>query len=163
MQLRGRTDQLLQGCASFPPTISRLCEKVYGKALGNLSQGCWGCACAPQAKFVERQQALLHGDLHTGSLMVAPDATYAIDAEFACVGPIAFDVGKMVANLLIACFASHALQAPGEPRDAQRAWLLQVGPLPWVLGTRCVHAEASSGRRPLTRLSLNTLVQMHAC
>ena len=76
---------------------------------------------------MERQQALLHGDLHTGSLMVAPGAMYAIDAEFACVGPIAFDVGKMAANLLIAYQASHGLQAPGEPRDAQRAWLLEVG------------------------------------
>jgi 5-methylthioribose kinase len=81
-----------------------------------------------QAQFMERQQALLHGDLHTGSLMVTEHSTHAIDAEFACVGPIAFDVGKMAANLLIAYFASAGLEkASGGPsRLEQRRWLLTV-------------------------------------
>ena len=77
---------------------------------------------------MERQQALLHGDLHTGSLMVTEASTHAIDAEFACVGPIAFDVGKMVANLLIAYFASSGLEKAcgGPSRMEQRRWLLAV-------------------------------------
>ena len=79
-----------------------------------------------QAKFLERQQALLHGDLHTGSLMVTESTTHVIDAEFAFVGPIAFDVAKMVANLLIAYFASFGLESRSEPREEQRAWLLRV-------------------------------------
>jgi predicted unusual protein kinase regulating ubiquinone biosynthesis (AarF/ABC1/UbiB family) len=33
-----------------------------------------------QAMFTERRQALLHGDLHTGSLLVTPDSTHVIDA-----------------------------------------------------------------------------------
>lgn len=33
-----------------------------------------------QVLFVERAQALLHGDLHTGSLLVTPDTTHVIDA-----------------------------------------------------------------------------------
>ena len=79
-----------------------------------------------QAKFVQQRQALLHGDLHTGSLMVTADTTYVIDAEFAFAGPIAFDVAKMVANLLIAFFAGGGLQTAEQPRTAQRRWLLQV-------------------------------------
>ena len=79
-----------------------------------------------QAKFVERAQALLHGDMHTGSLMVTQDTTYAIDAEFAVYGPIAFDVGKFIANLLLAFFALDGHSTDAEPRTQQRAWLTQV-------------------------------------
>ncbi len=79
-----------------------------------------------QARFMERQQALLHGDLHTGSLMCTDDTTYVIDAEFAFCGPIAFDVGKMIANLLIAYFASWGLEAAEASRQQQRQWLLQA-------------------------------------
>ena len=75
-----------------------------------------------QAKFVERAQALLHGDMHTGSLMV----TYAIDAEFAVYGPIAFDVGKFIANLLLAFFALDGHSSQANPRKEQRTWLVQV-------------------------------------
>ncbi|BDA46322.1 probable methylthioribose-1-phosphate isomerase at N-terminal half [Coccomyxa sp. Obi] len=81
---------------------------------------------ALKAKFVQQRQALLHGDLHTGSLMVTEDTTYVIDAEFAFAGPIAFDVAKMVANLLIAFFAGAGLQTPEAPRTRQRQWLLQA-------------------------------------
>lgn len=80
-----------------------------------------------QAKFCEQQQALLHGDLHTGSLMVTPTSTWMIDAEFACYGPMAFDVCKMIANLLLAYFASDGYASPSQPRIEQRTWLLQVG------------------------------------
>ena len=79
-----------------------------------------------QAKFIERAQALLHGDLHTGSLMCTQDTTYMIDAEFAFYGPIAFDVQKMIANLLIAYCASFGLESVDAPRDHQRTWMLQV-------------------------------------
>ena len=58
--------------------------------------------------------------------MVTEASTHVIDAEFAFVGPVAFDVGKMVANLLIAYFASPGLESGGAPRGRQRAWLLQA-------------------------------------
>ncbi len=79
---------------------------------------------------MERQQALLHGDLHTGSLMCTEDSTYVIDAEFAFCGPIAFDVGKMIANLLIAYFASWGLETADASRQQQRQWLLQASHSP---------------------------------
>ena len=49
-----------------------------------------------------------------------------IDAEFACVGPIAFDVGKMVGNFLLAFCACDGLASAAEPRHRQRRWLLQA-------------------------------------
>ena len=79
-------------------------------------------------KFLSSAQALLHGDLHTGSLMVTPETTWAIDPEFAFYGPIGFDVGAFLANLFLCYFASAGL--PGE-RSGQRDWLLETAAGVW--------------------------------
>jgi 5-methylthioribose kinase len=50
-------------------------------------------------KFMTQSDALLHGDLHTGSIMINEDETYVIDPEFAFVGPFGFDIGALLANL----------------------------------------------------------------
>ncbi len=50
-------------------------------------------------KFMTQNDALLHGDLHTGSIMINKDETYVIDPEFAFVGPFGFDIGALLANL----------------------------------------------------------------
>lgn len=52
-------------------------------------------------KFLTNTQALLHGDLHTGSIFVTPESTKVIDPEFAYYGPIGFDIGAVIANLLL--------------------------------------------------------------
>jgi len=52
-------------------------------------------------KFLTNAQALLHGDLHTGSIFVTPASTKIIDPEFAYYGPIGFDIGAVIANLLL--------------------------------------------------------------
>lgn len=58
--------------------------------------------------FRTRAEALIHGDLHTGSVMVAPDDTRVIDPEFAFMGPMGFDVGAVFANLALAHIAHRA-------------------------------------------------------
>lgn len=63
-----------------------------------------------QTLFCQKQEALLHGDLHLGSLMVTPASTYIIDAEFAFAGPIAFDVAKFAFDLLLTYFALEGHQ-----------------------------------------------------
>ncbi|MFD0716437.1 S-methyl-5-thioribose kinase [Paenibacillus sp. GCM10027626] len=52
-------------------------------------------------KFLTQAQALLHGDLHTGSIFITPQSTKVIDPEFAYYGPIGFDIGAVLANLLL--------------------------------------------------------------
>ena len=56
--------------------------------------------------FLTRKECLVHGDLHTGSVMVpaagGDGPARVIDAEFAHFGCAAFDVGCFVANLLFA-------------------------------------------------------------
>ena len=47
------------------------------------------------------REALLHGDLHTGSIMVKENNAKIIDAEFVFVGPIAFDIGVLIANFIV--------------------------------------------------------------
>ncbi|MCB1805127.1 MAG: S-methyl-5-thioribose kinase, partial [Candidatus Competibacteraceae bacterium] len=51
-------------------------------------------------KFLTSAQALIHGDLHTGSIMLTQTDTRVIDPEFAFYGPIGFDLGACIANLL---------------------------------------------------------------
>lgn len=51
--------------------------------------------------FLTRTQALLHGDLHTGSIFVTKESTKVIDPEFAYYGPMGFDIGAVLANLLL--------------------------------------------------------------
>ena len=52
-------------------------------------------------RFFAHSEALLHGDIHSGSLFVAEGSLKAIDAEFGYVGPIGFDVGTAIGNLLL--------------------------------------------------------------
>jgi 5-methylthioribose kinase len=65
-------------------------------------------AAALRHQFRTRAEALIHGDLHTGSVMVAPDGTRVIDPEFAFMGPMGFDSGAVLGNLAIACIAHQA-------------------------------------------------------
>lgn len=55
--------------------------------------------------FMTKTQALLHADLHTGSVMVKQGSTLVIDPEFAFYGPIGFDVGAILSNLFLSAFA----------------------------------------------------------
>jgi len=65
--------------------------------------------------FMTASEALIHGDLHTGSVMVkstetgAEVSTRAFDSEFSFYGPIAFDIGAVFANFYIALARSIAL------------------------------------------------------
>ncbi|MEH6939217.1 S-methyl-5-thioribose kinase [Bacillus sp. JJ664] len=55
--------------------------------------------------FLSKKEALLHGDLHTGSIFASATETKVIDPEFAFVGPIGFDLGQIQANLLFQIFS----------------------------------------------------------
>lgn len=68
-------------------------------------------------KFMTHAQALLHGDLHTGSIMVNATDTYVIDPEFAFYGPMGFDIGAVIGNLFLN-YAAHEVRTKD---PAQRA------------------------------------------
>jgi 5-methylthioribose kinase len=73
--------------------------------------------------FTTHTQALLHGDLHTGSVMVKEDSTFVIDPEFAFYGPMGFDVGAILANLYLAYF-SKSIADDENIRDEYSQWIL---------------------------------------
>ena len=75
--------------------------------------------------FMTAGQALLHGDLHTGSIMVnASGDLRVIDPEFAFYGPMGFDVGVFIANLYLNAIAQRG-HAPNELETrAYQAYLL---------------------------------------
>ncbi|QYH36013.1 S-methyl-5-thioribose kinase [Salinibacterium sp. M195] len=66
-------------------------------------------------RFLSVQEALVHGDLHTGSMFVrgqdADDnlSVKAFDSEFAFYGPIGFDLGLLWGNILAAAARAAAL------------------------------------------------------
>jgi 5-methylthioribose kinase len=82
-------------------------------------------------KFLTEAQALVHGDLHSGSVMVTPSETRVIDPEFAFYGPIGFDLGAFFANLLLAWYSQPGHATAQDDRRAQAAWILQQAQIFW--------------------------------
>jgi 5-methylthioribose kinase len=76
--------------------------------------------------FMSRSEALLHGDLHTGSVMVTAQDTRVIDPEFAFFGPMGFDPGAFMANLLLAYFSQPGHAGAADDRRDYGAWILDT-------------------------------------
>ena len=83
-------------------------------------------------RFLGEAQALIHGDLHTGSIMVTEGDTRVIDPEFAFMGPMGFDLGALVANLLLNYFAQDGHEESPGARDDYRAWVLETTEGVWA-------------------------------
>lgn len=85
-------------------------------------------------KFVTETQALIHADLHTGSVMCAPQPgqTFIIDPEFAFYGPMAFDTGALVANL----FLAYVSQDGHDNEAAYAEWILEQIKVFWETFTK---------------------------
>lgn len=75
-------------------------------------------------RFMTSAQALLHGDLHTGSIMVGErEGTHVVrvfDPEFSFVGPIGFDLGLYWANALVSEERARALGTITDHADQLR-------------------------------------------
>ncbi len=86
--------------------------------------------------FGTRAESLLHGDLHTGSVMVTRDDTRVIDAEFAVYGPMGFDVGMLLGNLWLSAFAQAGLGECPQARAPYAAWILETAQSVWQAFTQ---------------------------
>jgi 5-methylthioribose kinase len=86
-----------------------------------------------KSKFCERAQALLHGDLHTGSVMVTLDSTQVIDPEFAFYGPMGFDIGAFIGNLILAYFSQDGHANEQNDRKEYKEWTLKTITDTWNL------------------------------
>uniref|UniRef100_A0A453DCQ5 S-methyl-5-thioribose kinase n=1 Tax=Aegilops tauschii subsp. strangulata TaxID=200361 RepID=A0A453DCQ5_AEGTS len=86
-----------------------------------------------KSMFIERAQALIHGDLHTGSIMVTPDSTQVIDPEFAFYAPMGYDIGAFLGNLILAYFAQDGHADQANDRKAYKQWILKTIEESWNL------------------------------
>lgn len=80
----------------FPPNADFVKKELYEDKALHLE------AAKLKFDFMNNAQALIHGDLHTGSIFVKQDSTIVFDPEFAFYGPIGYDVGNIIANLIFA-------------------------------------------------------------
>jgi 5-methylthioribose kinase len=74
--------------------------------------------------FKTSAQAIVHGDLHTGSVMATSQDTRVIDPEFAYPGPMAFDTGKMLGNLAMS-FIGHRTLGHNGYSSRVASWAVQ--------------------------------------
>ncbi|QPB84921.1 S-methyl-5-thioribose kinase [Pseudoalteromonas rubra] len=77
-------------------------------------------------RFLSSPQALLHGDAHSGSLFVDDTTTKFIDPEFAFFGPIGFDLGSFIGNLLLNFCAQHGRISEASKRRDMHTYLLRT-------------------------------------
>lgn len=77
--------------------------------------------------FMEHAQALIHGDLHSGSIFVTDTDTKAFDPEFAFYGPMGYDVGNVIAHTLFSLVHAEGTLEQDDPRrTAFRTWALDT-------------------------------------
>ncbi len=81
--------------------------------------------------FMTAAEALIHGDLHTGSVMVRQTSDGAqcrvIDPEFCYYGPVGFDIGALIGNYLAARARAAVLDRPAEFQQ----WLADMAEETW--------------------------------
>jgi 5-methylthioribose kinase len=77
-----------------------------------------------KASYMTHAEALIHSDLHTGSIMANEETTKVIDPEFAFYGPMGFDIGAVLENLVLN-YLSHFAHTPEvDTRKEYQAYLL---------------------------------------
>ena len=75
-------------------------------------------------KFASNTETMVHGDLHSGSIMATDTEIRVIDPEFAQYAPMGFDIGMLTANYLMAYFSQPAHR--GSDLDGYQDWILNV-------------------------------------
>ena len=68
--------------------------------------------------FMNNAQALMHGDLHSGSIFANETGLKVLDPEFAFYGPMGYDIGNVIGNLFFS-WANKAFTRPDDPAAQQ--------------------------------------------
>ncbi len=101
----------------FPPNADFVAGEIYGDSLLHLE------VAKLKYQFMNNAQALIHGDLHSGSIFVREDSTKVIDPEFAFYGPAGYDVGNVVGNMCFAWANAAVTMERGKDREEYIDWL----------------------------------------
>ncbi len=76
--------------------------------------------------YMTHGEALIHADLHTGSIMLNGGDTRVIDPEFAFFGPMAYDIGAVLQNLILNYLSHYGHTADRAEREAYQVYLLEL-------------------------------------
>lgn len=76
--------------------------------------------------YMTHAQALIHSDLHTGSIMVNEGDTRVIDPEFSFFGPMGYDVGALLSNLVLNYASHYAHTSDAIARAEYQRYLLEL-------------------------------------
>ena len=100
----------------FEPELKEAVEALWANKALQLE------AAKLKFSFLTEAEALLHGDLHTGSIFASDSETKVIDPEFAYYGPIGFDVGLFLANLIFQSLTRSGDQRTVIHSHVERTW-----------------------------------------
>ncbi len=104
----------------FPPNKEFVQRELYDDVKLRLE------AAKCKFEFMNNAQALIHGDLHTGSIFINQEHTYVFDPEFAFYGPMGYDVGNIIANMFFAwCNGDATIEDPAE-KEKFCSWTLDT-------------------------------------
>ena len=96
----------------FPPNAEFVKKELYEDKALHLE------AAKLKFEFMNNAQALVHGDLHTGSIFINKEHTYIFDPEFAFYGPMGYDIGNVIANMFFAwCNADATIEDQAQKAD----------------------------------------------
>lgn len=73
--------------------------------------------------FMNNAQALIHGDLHSGSIFINQNGMKVIDPEFSFYGPMGYDIGNVIGNLFFSLINRKYLMENGKEKDEFMNWL----------------------------------------
>lgn len=105
---------------NYPQTVAGLVAELQQDQVLKLA------VAALKHGFMSHAEGLLHGDIHSGSIFVNDQSFKAIDAEFGFFGPLGFDCGTAVGNLLLNYCGLPGLLAPREAAQAREQRLQDI-------------------------------------
>lgn len=73
--------------------------------------------------FMNNAQALVHGDLHSGSIFANETGIKVLDPEFAFYGPMGYDVGNVIGNLFFAWAHAYVVDVDKDEESNKKAFL----------------------------------------
>ncbi len=76
-------------------------------------------------RYLGAGEALVHGDLHTGSFLVGGGDTRVIDFELSHYGPMGFDVGLLISHAFINFFGQDGMPDRRDERRFGQQWTLR--------------------------------------
>jgi 5-methylthioribose kinase len=130
----------------FPPNLEWVKKELYEDKALRLE------VAKLKFEFMTNAQALIHGDLHTGSIFIKPDSTKVIDPEFAFYGPIGYDVGNVIANLIFAWANADATIVDEAERVDYTGWLeMTIGEIVDLFKEKFMKAWKENVTEPLAK------------